>query len=220
MVSIILCDDHQIVRRGIRQILEERPDFKVVSEVSDGEQLLKELRLIKPNLVLLDIGLPGRSGLEVLKQIHLLYPKIKVLVLSMYPEDQYAIRIIKAGALGYLHKDSPPDVLYDAINTVARGGKYVSTAITNLLFKEIVSESKKISPLHKSLSDREFEVLLQLGKGKKVGEIAQSMALSVKTVSTYKTRVFEKLDIHNVAEITQYLIKHNLLEENLAEEPR
>ncbi len=219
MVSIILCDDHQIVRRGIRQILEERPDFKVVSEVSDGEQLLKELRLIKPNLVLLDIGLPGRSGLEVLKQIHLLYPKIKVLVLSMYPEDQYAIRTIKAGALGYLHKDSPPDVLYDAIKTVARGGKYVSTAITNLLFKEIVSESK-ISPLHKSLSDREFEVLLQLGKGKKVGEIAQSMALSLKTVSTYKTRVFEKLDIHNVAEVTQYLIKHNLLEENLAEEPR
>ncbi|MDZ4844203.1 MAG: response regulator transcription factor [Chitinophagales bacterium] len=218
MISITLCDDHQIVRKGIRQILEERPDFKVVSEVSNGEQLLKELRLTKPNVVLLDIGLPGRSGLEVLKQIHLLYPRIKVLVLSMYPEDQYAIRTIKAGASGYLHKDSAPNVLYEAITTIASGGKYVSAAITNLLFNEILSESKG-SPLHKTLSDREFEVLLQLGKGKKVGEIAQGLTLSVKTVSTYKTRIFEKLGIDNVAEITQYLLKHNLLQENLAEEP-
>jgi len=219
MVRITLCDDHQIVRKGIRQILEERPDFKVVSEVSNGEQLLKELRLIKPDVMLLDIGLPGRSGLEMLKQIHLLYPNIKVLVLSMYPEEQYAIRTIKAGAAGYLHKDSPPDVLYAAITTIAGGGKYVSAAITNLLFNEIISSESKVSPLHKTLSDREFEVLLKLGKGEKVGEIAQSMTLSVKTVSTYKTRIFEKLAIHNVAEITQYLLKHNLLQENLAEGP-
>lgn len=217
MITITLCDDHQIVRKGIVQILEERPDFKVVAEVSNGEQLLKELRTVKTNVIILDIGLPGRSGLEVLKQVHVLYPKIKILVLSMYPEDQFAIRAIKAGASGYLHKDSPPQVLYEAINTIAIGGKYVSPAITSLLFKEIVSETKA-APLHKTLSDREFEVLLQLGRGKKVGEIAQSMALSVKTISTYKTRIFQKLGIQSVAHATQYLLKHHLLEENLAEQ--
>lgn len=214
MITITLCDDHQIVRKGIVQILDERPDFQVVAEVSNGEQLLKELRTVKTNVIILDIGLPGRSGLEVLKQVHLLYPKIKILVLSMYPEDQFAIRAIKAGASGYLHKDSPPQVLYEAINTIAIGGKYVSPAITSLLFQEIIAETK--APLHKSLSDREFEVLLQLGRGKKVGEIAQRMALSVKTISTYKTRIFQKLDIQSVAHATQYLLRHNLLQENLA----
>lgn len=217
MVSIALCDDHQIVRKGIRQILEGKPEFKVIAEVSSGEELLKRMRHDKPNVVILDIGLPGRSGIEVLKQLHVLYPKVKVLVLSMYPEDQYAIRAIKAGASGYLHKDSPPEVLYDAIRAIAKGNRYVSAAITNLLFNEITAE-RKIYPLHKALSDREFEVALLLGQGKKVGNIAQTMTLSVKTVSTYKTRVLEKMGIHSIAELTQYLLQHNLLQENLTEQ--
>lgn len=217
MVSIALCDDHQIVRKGIRQILEEKRDLKVIAEVSSGEELLKKLRGEKPQMVILDIGLPGRSGLEILKQLHLLYPQVKTLVLSMYPEDQYAIRAIKAGASGYLHKDSPPDVLYEAIYTIAKGNRYVSPAIANLLFNEITSK-QKIFPLHKTLSDREFEVALLLGQGRKTGEIAQSLSLSVKTVSTYKTRIMEKLDIQNVAGLIQYLYRHQLLQENTAEQ--
>lgn len=216
MVSIALCDDHQIVRKGIRQILEEKPEFIVIAEVSSGEELLQKMRQEKPKVVVLDIGLPGRSGIEVLKQLHLLYPTVKVLVLSMYPEDQYAIRAIKAGASGYLHKDSPPEVLYEAIHTIAKGNRYVSNAMANLLFNEITAE-RKIYPLHQALSDREFEVALLLGQGKKIGDIAQNMALSVKTVSTYKTRILQKLSIHSIAELTQYLLQHNLLQKNLTE---
>ena len=208
MTRILLCEDHALVREGLRQLLEANPEFTVLADVSSAEQLLKTLRKMKPDVLVLDIALPGRSGLEVLKQTKLLYPGLKVLVLSMYPEDQFAVRMIKAGASGYLHKDSPPSELYEALRTIARGGKYVSPAIMSLLFNEIAGQMD--SPSYKSLSDREFEVLLLIGKGRKMSEIAASMSLSVKTVSTYKTRLLEKLHIKNYADITRYVLENNL----------
>lgn len=210
MLNILLCDDHEIVRKGLRQILEGYPEFRVTTEVSSGEQLLRELRKAHPHVIILDLSLPGRSGLEVLKQVRALYPEINVLVLSMYPEEQFAVRAIKAGASGYLHKDSPPEVLYKAIRMIARGGKYINPALACLLFEEIMSERPQPTALHKNLSDREFEVLLLLGEGKKISEIAQRMSLSAKTVSTYKIRIFEKLNLKNLAQVTRYLMEHNI----------
>jgi DNA-binding NarL/FixJ family response regulator len=211
MINILLCDDHEIVRKGLRQLLQEQPGFFVMADVPSGEALLKELRKVKPDVVILDIALPGRSGLEVLKQLRLLYPEIKVLALSMYPEDQFAIRLIKAGASGYLHKDSAPAMLNEAIRTIAKGGKFVSPRMMSVLFHEVANE-KRHEPLHKMLSDREFEVLLMLAQGKKVGEISAAMSLSIKTVSTYKTRILEKLKLNSIAALTRYVDENHLLQ--------
>lgn len=211
MINIVLCEDHEIVRKGLRQLLQEQPGFFVLADVSSGELLLKKLHKIKPDVVILDIALPGRSGLEVLKQLKMTYPDIKVLVLSMYPEDQFAIRVIKAGASGYLHKDSPPEILNEAIRTVAKGGKYVSDLMMSLLFSEVAS-GKGDLPLHKKLSDREYEVLLLLGQGKKVNDIGQALSLSIKTISTYKKRIFEKLQVKSLAELTRYIDEHQLVQ--------
>lgn len=217
MIKIALCDDHEIVRKGLCQLLQEQADFEVVAEVSSGEMLLKQLRKLKPDVVILDIALPGRGGLEVLKQLRSIYPDIKVLVLSMFPEDQFAVRMIKAGASGYIHKDSSPEILSDAIKTIFSGGKYVSNHLVSLLFREVAS-GKKETPLHKNLSDREFEVLLLLGQGKKVNDIANTMSLSVKTISTYKKRIFGKLNVASVAEMTRYIDEHQLLPSTISED--
>ncbi len=216
MIKIVLCDDHEIVRLGLRQLLQTDPKFNVLADVSSGEALLKKLKTVKPDIIILDISMPGRGGIEVLKQVKLSYPEIRVLVLSMYPEDQFAIRTIKAGADGYLHKDSAPEVLSQAIKIVAGGDKYVSPCMMNLLFEEIVSAKKGVPP-HLLLSDREIEVLIKLGQGKKVGVIARELFLSIKTVSTYKKRIQTKLNINTYGEIAQYLSEHELL--NITDSP-
>lgn len=208
MINIVLCDDHEIVRKGLRQLLQEQPGFCVLDDVSSGEMLLAHLRKIKPDVIIIDIALAGRSGLEVIKQLKLLYPKIKVLVLSMYPEEQVAIRAVKAGAFGYLHKDSPPEELAEAIRTVAGGDKYVSRKMMSLLFSEVASKTRNNSL--KNLSDREYEILILLSEGKKVSDIARQLSLSVKTVSTYKKRISEKLNLRSVAEMARYVAEHKL----------
>ncbi|HXH17630.1 MAG TPA: response regulator transcription factor [Chitinophagales bacterium] len=210
MISIVLCDDHEIVRKGLRQLLQEQPGFLVLADVASGEELLKELRNTQPDVVLLDLALPGRSGLEVLKQLRLLQPEIKVLVLSMYPEDQFALRVIKAGAQGYLHKDSPPQQLTEAVRAVAEGKKYVSPHMVEILFNEVALKNNN-QPLHAALSDREMEVLLLLAEGKKLSEIAGALSLSVKTVSTYKMRIFEKLRLKSLTAISRYVTEHGLV---------
>jgi len=217
MIKIALCDDHEIVRKGLCQLLQEQPGFEVVTDVSSGELLLKQLRKVKSHVIILDIALPGRGGLEVLKQLRMIYPDIKVLVLSMFPEDQFAVRMIKAGASGYIHKDSPPEILNEAIRTVFSGGKYVSDHLMSLLFREVASGKKGI-PLHKNLSDREFEVLLLLGQGKKVNDIANAMSLSIKTISTYKKRIFEKLNVASLADLTRYIDEHHLFPSTVSED--
>lgn len=205
----MICDDHQIVRDGLSQILGLYTDINVIKAVSTGESLIKELKNTQPEVLLLDISLPGRSGLEVLKQVKLLYPDIAVLILSMYPEDQFAIRMLKAGASSYLNKDTAPDTLVEAIRTIAIGGEYISKEVTNLLVGEVLRENEVLP--HKILSDREYEVLLLIGQGQTITEISIKLHLSIKTISTYRTRLMAKLEINSNAELVKYMIRHGII---------
>jgi len=208
MTKVAICDDHKIVREGLKQIINVFDGFEVVIEAESGEQLINKLRDIEVDLLILDVSLPGRSGLEVLKQIKGMQPDLGVLVLSMYPEDQFAIRMLKAGASGYLHKDSAPEVLKQALTTISNGGEYLSDKITKLLYREMSSDGAELP--HKRLSDREYEVLLYIGEGKSISEIAAQLSLSVKTISTYRTRILEKMNIENNSDMVKYIMLHDL----------
>lgn len=207
--SIVLCDDHAIVREGIKQILKTNPNYNVIDDVHDGEALYKSLKKRVPRMLLLDVSLPGKSGLELLKHLNMQYPKMKVLVLSMYPEDQFGIRMLKAGADGYLHKDSPPKQLMKAIDSIIEGDTYVSDSFRNMIVNEL--RIAKNRPIHESLSDREYEVMLLIGSGKSMTEIANMLKLSIKTISTYKTRILQKLHIPNTALLIQYMMENELI---------
>ena len=208
MNKVAICDDHKIVREGLKQIISVFNDFEVVADVESGEALFHVLRNHTPDIIILDVSLPGRSGLEVLKQLKIMNPDIKVLVLSMYPEDQFAIRMLKAGASGYLHKDSEPGILLDALTKISRGGEYLSPKITQLLFREMNNEGNELP--HQALSDREYEVLLYIGEGKSISEIANQLSLSVKTISTYRTRILEKMHLDNNSDLVKYIMLHDL----------
>lgn len=208
MATVIICDDHKIVREGLKQIINVFDDFKVISDVASGEALFSEFKMHIPDIIILDVSLPGRSGLEVLKQIKVIHPQIKVLVLSMYPEDQFAIRMLKAGASGYLHKDSEPRILVEAMRKITTGGEYLSPKITQLLFHEMNNENGEMP--HQALSDREYEVLLYIGEGKSISEIAAQLSLSVKTISTYRTRILEKMQLDNNSDLVKYILLHDL----------
>lgn len=210
MINTIICDDHKIVREGLSKIIANFPDINILADdISSGEELLQRLRKVQPDIIVLDVSLPGRSGLEVLKQVKIFYPEIQVLVLSMYPEDQFAIRMLKAGASGYLHKDSAPEVLIDAIRTIHDGGEYLSPAITKLLYREMNNKNQELP--HKQLSDREYEVFLAIGEGKANNQIASQLSLSAKTISTYRSRILTKMNMDNNSDIIKYILLHNLL---------
>ncbi|MFM1931555.1 MAG: hypothetical protein RL226_858 [Bacteroidota bacterium] len=211
--TVAICDDHKIVREGLKQIISAFTEYEIVADVESGEALFHALRKVTPDIVILDVSLPGRSGLEVLKQLKALRPNIKVLVLSMYPEDQFAIRMLKSGASGYLHKDSEPAILLEALHAISRGGEYLSPKITQLLFREM-SGNKEDLP-HKMLSDREYEVLLYIGEGKTISEIADRLSLSVKTISTYRTRILEKMQLENNSDLVKYILLHELAAGNV-----
>ena len=208
MNKIAICDDHKIVREGLKQIISVFPQFEVIADVESGEALFQVIRNAQPDIIILDVSLPGRSGLEVLKQLKALRPEIKVLVLSMYPEDQFAIRMLKAGASGYLHKDSEPNILLEALTKISNGGEYLSPKITQLLFREMNADGDSLP--HQLLSDREYEVLLYIGEGKSISEIANQLSLSVKTISTYRTRILEKMNLDNNSDLVKYILLHDL----------
>lgn len=209
MIRILIADDHAIVRQGLKQILADSPDMIVAGEASNGVEAIRMLRENNYDMLLLDIAMPGKSGIEVLKQIKQERPKLPVLILSMYPEEQYAVRLIKAGAATYLTKESAPELLVSAVRTVAQGKRFISPSVAELLANEVERDSNL--PLHHALSDREFQILRLLGSGKTVSEIADSLALSVKTVSTYRTRLLDKMSMKNNAELMHYAITHNLV---------
>jgi DNA-binding NarL/FixJ family response regulator len=210
MINVVICDDHKIVREGLSKIISNFPDISILADdIASGEELLQRLRSAQPDIIILDVSLPGRSGLEVLKQIKIFYPDIKVLVLSMYPEDQFAIRMLKAGASGYLHKDSAPEVLIEAIRTIQQGGEYLSPAITKLLYREMNNKNQELP--HKQLSDREYEVFLAIGEGKANNQIASQLSLSAKTISTYRSRILSKMSMENNSDMIKYILLHNLL---------
>ncbi len=210
MIRILIADDHRIVREGLKQILAETPDMVVVDEASNGQEVLGKVWKNDYDVILLDISMPGRSGLDILKQLKNERPKIAVLVLSMYSEEQYAMRALRAGASGYMTKESAPDELIEAIRKVSTGRKYISATVAEKL--AISLEASNERPAHESLSDREYQVMCMIASGKTIKTIADELSLSVKTVSTYRTRILEKMRMKNNAELTHYSIQNHLVE--------
>ncbi|HOW83999.1 MAG TPA: response regulator transcription factor [Spirochaetota bacterium] len=210
MINIIIADDHEIVRAGLKQIISDSKDMLVKGEARDGQELLEKVREGDYDVILLDIKMPGRSGLEILKQLKVEYADIPVIVLSMHPEDQYAVRTIKGGASGYLTKETAGEKLIEAIKKVYRGGKYISPTLAEKLADSIANDREK--PLHEYLTDREYQVVCMIASGKTVTEIAQDLFLSVKTISTYRQRILEKMNMKNNAELTHYVINNHLIE--------
>ena len=209
MINILIADDHSIVREGLKQIVAESPEMAVRGEAVNGRQVLKLVRKTDYDLILLDIAMPGKGGIDTLKELKIEKPEIPVLILSMYPEDQYAVRAIKAGAAGYLTKESAPEELIGAIKKVAQGGKYVSTDLAEKLVENLGKNTEK--PDHTMLSDREYQVMIMIATGKTVKEIADELSLSVKTISTNRARALKKMGMKNNAEFAYYAIKQGLV---------
>ncbi len=207
-IKVIIADDHAILRAGIKQILMATDDMEVVAEAKNASEAIKSASQIDADVMLLDIAMPDRSGIDALKYIKKDNPKIGVLMLSMYREDQYAVRALKSGASGYLCKQSASNELENAIRTVAKGKKYITPEVAEVLASHVESETDKLP--HESLSDREFQTLMMIASGQSVSEIAQKLSLSVKTVSMYRTRLLEKMQLKHNADITHYVIKNNL----------
>jgi len=210
MIKVLIADDHPVVRQGLKQIIEETTDITVGGDASDGVDLLKKVRSGRWDAVLMDMAMPGTSGLDLLKQIKSENPKLPVLVLTVYSEDQYAIRVLQAGASGYLTKGCPPNEVIDAIRKVAGGGKYITESLAEKLAVRLDDDGTK-SP-HELLSDREYQVLCMIASGKTVSEIGHKLRLSVKTISTYRSRVLVKMKLKNNAQLTQYAVHSNLVE--------
>jgi two-component system invasion response regulator UvrY len=208
MLKILIVDDHTIVRKGLIQILADSPYTIMVDEASDGEEALAKACAGDHDLVLLDISMPGKGGLDVLKELKVCKPGLPVLILSMHPEEQYAVRALRSGASGYLTKGTAADELLNAIRKVLSGGRYVSSSLAEKLAGSL--EEKTERPPHETLSNREYKVMLMIGSGKTATEIAAEMSLSVKTISTFRTRIMRKMQMKNNAELTYYAI-HNKL---------
>ncbi|WP_019141150.1 response regulator [Noviherbaspirillum massiliense] len=210
-IKILIADDHAIVREGLKQILADTKDIVVAGHAENGADAIKLARKGDCNVLLLDISMPDRSGIEVLKQVKKDVPKMAVLMLSMHREDQYAIRSLKAGAAGYLNKQSAPNELVDAIRQVASGRKYVTPALAQELANQ-VSDERLEKPPHETLSDREYQTLIMIASGKTVSDIAAELSLSVKTISMYRSRLLQKMKLRHNAELTHYAIKNQLVE--------
>lgn len=210
MIKILVADDHPVVRRGLREMLAEEPDMAVLGEARNGQETLELARAMEWGVVLLDITMPGRSGLEVLKELKQERPKLPVLVLSMHPEEQFAVRVLRAGGAGYLTKETAPAELARAIRKVVAGGKYVSPSLAERLAFELDPQPERAP--HEGLSDREYQVLRLIASGKTVSQIAAQLSLSVKTISTYRGRILEKMRMKTNAELTHYAVRNRLVD--------
>lgn len=208
MIKVLIADDHAIVRQGLKQILADIPDMEVFGEANSGDEALKFIRKEGWNILLLDISMPGKNVLELIKLSKQQSPHLPILILSMYPEDQYAIRMLRAGADGYLNKESAPEQLVEAIRKVATGGKYVSPMMTEKLINEL--NPNQDTPLHTKLTDREYQVFCSICAGKSMTDIARTMSLSVKTISTFRTRIMIKMNMSTNADLIHYAFKNKL----------
>jgi DNA-binding NarL/FixJ family response regulator len=209
MIRVILCDDHAVVRKGIRDTLSEAVDIQVTAEAGSYTEVREALRNAACDVMVLDLNLPGRGGMEVLASLRESAPSIKVLIVSMFPEDQYAIRCLRAGAQGYLCKTGDPAELITAVRTLAQGRKYVTPEVAQMLVESLSSPTQEA--LHTTLSERELQTLTKIASGKRLSEIAEELMLSPKTVSVYRARVLEKLRLSNNAELTVYAIRNGLV---------
>jgi two-component system invasion response regulator UvrY len=208
-MRILIADDHAIVRRGLREILLDEYPSSIIGDASDAEELLKKVFQEEWDLIISDVSMPGRSGLDALKQIKQAYPKLPVLIMSIYSEDQYAVRALRAGASGYFNKNSIHEELFKAIESVRKGKKYITPAVAEKLAEAFPLDSS--AQPHQSLSDREFEVFKLLASGKTVSEIAYQLSLSANTVSTYRARILEKMNLHSNNELIRYALEEKLL---------
>lgn len=210
MINVLLVDDHVMFREGLKQILGRHSDMRVAGEAGNASEALLRVRERRFDVILLDISLPGESGLGILNIIKSEHPEQAVLILSMYPEDQYAVRMLKAGAAGYITKESAADELVEAVRRIASGGKYISPELAERLASDL--DHHAVPSSHQLLSNREFEVMRLLARGKTLKEIAGALVLSEKTITTYRGRILEKLGLRNNVELTRYVIDHKLLE--------
>ena len=210
MINILIVDDHAVVRQGLKKILSEEPDMAVLDEAESAEQLMEIIGAKKWDIIILDITMRGKSGLDVLHQLRHDYPHIPVLFLSMLPEEQFAVRALQAGAAGYMTKGAPPEELAKAIRKIYAGGKYISSSVAEKLANQL---DRRIQQLpHEKLSEREFQVFCKIASGKPLTNIGEELNLSVKTVTTYRTRVLEKMNMRSNAELIRYGIEHQLTE--------
>ncbi|MBN8586457.1 MAG: response regulator transcription factor [Ignavibacteria bacterium] len=210
IIRIIIADDHSFLREGIKKTIQDEIDMKIVGEASNANDALNIIRELEPDVAIMDISMPGKSGLDVLKDLKAMKKKYRILILSMHPEDRFAIRALKAGAAGYLTKESAPDELVKAIRTVLTGRKYVSKALAEKL-ADILSDDMDKMP-HEQLSDREYDVFIKIASGKKAIDIAGELSISVHTVNTYRARILEKLSMSSNVELTQYAMHNNLID--------
>ena len=211
MIRIVVADDHAIVREGLKQLLSAASDLSVVGEAENGHEVLARVRALDFDVLLLDMSMPGKSGIELIKQVHAEKPKLRILVLSMHEEEQYAVRAIKAGACGYLTKDSASAQIVSAIRKVAGGGAFITDSVAQQLALGAMPQAE--GPPHSALSDREFQVFRELVSGKAVSDIAAQLNLSVKTVSTHKARIMQKMNMSNPAELIRYAIHHRVVDD-------
>lgn len=209
MIRVVIADDHTIVRDGLKQLL-AHPEFHVMGEACDGQEVMQRVRELEFDVLLLDLSMPNSAGINLIKQVHNEKPKLRILILSMHEEQQYAIRAIRAGAAGYLTKESASAQLISAIRRVAAGGAFISTAVAEQLARDAMPQADSLP--HTRLSDREYQVFHLLVSGKTVSEIADQISLSVKTVSTHKARLMEKMGMTNQAELIRYAITHRLVD--------
>ena len=209
MIKILIADDHAIVREGLKRIITETSDMVVADEATSGHEALNKALKNDYDVMVLDITMPGINGLDVLKQIKAQKPKLPILVLSVHPEEQYAVRVLRAGASGYLTKESAPDELIAAIRKAYDGGKYVSSSLAEKLAFDLEVEREK--PLHETLSDREYQVMINIAQGKKVKDIAEELFLSEKTISTYRSRILEKMGMEKNEELVRYAMNNHLI---------
>ena len=207
-IKVLVADDHEIVRQGLKTIISEHSDLSIAGEAENGNQVLKILKKTKVDVVLLDFDMPEKNGLDTLIELKALYPKLPVMILSIFPEDHYGTRFLKAGASGYLQKSSATDQLIDAIRKVFNGGKYISSALTDKLVTGLNKD--KVQFLHESLTDREFQVFRLLATGKKLKEMADELCLSINTISTYRSRILQKMDLKSNADVIRYAIENGL----------
>ena len=211
MIRVVIADDHQILREGLRQLLQAAGDLAVVGEAADGHAVLQQVRALDFDVLLLDMSMPGKSGVELIRQVKAEKPRLRILVLSMHEEHQYAVRAIRSGASGYLTKESATSQLVAAIRKVAGGGAFISAEVAERLAQDAMPHAE--GPRHVALSDREYQVFRLLVSGRSVSEIAADLHLSAKTVSTHKARLMEKLDIDNNADLVHYAVRHRLIDD-------
>jgi two-component system, NarL family, invasion response regulator UvrY len=209
MIRVFIADDHTLFREGLKKIIAGTSDITVAGEASNGNEVLARIKEEKFDVLVLDIAMPGKDGLEVLKEVRVRQPGLPVLILSMFPEEQYATRVLKAGASGYLTKESAPDVLILAVKKAARGEKYVSPSLAERLASGLSNDSKKLP--HERLSDREHQIMCLIASGRRMKEIALQLSLSPTTISTYRTRILEKMGMGSNAELTLYASQNHLI---------